>query len=94
MYNIKAQPAAVALYDAMWLGGYGIVQRGDEKGTGGMLLLQAFKANNEVAGIRIFRNSNLYMKGKAKGTPAANRNQRFIDGIQYYHRFIKPTLKR
>lgn len=94
MYNIKAQPAAVALYDAMWLGGYGIVQRGGEKGTGGMLLLQAFKANNEVEGIRIFRNSKMYMEGKAKGTPAANRNQRFIDGIQYYHRFIKPTLKR
>ena len=94
MYNVKAQPAAVALYDAIWLGGHGVVQRGDENGTGGKLILQAFLAQDEVTGMRIFRKSKLYMEGKAKGTPAANRNQRFIDGIQYYHRFIKPTLKR
>ena len=94
MYNTKAQPAAVALYDAIWLGGHGVVQRGGEKGTGGKLILQAFLAQDEVTGMRIFRNSKMYMEGKAKGTPAANRNQRFIDGIQYYHRFIKPTLKR
>lgn len=94
MYNVKAQPAAVALYDAIWLGGHGVVQRGGAGGTGGMLILQAFLAQDEVTGMRIFRNSKMYMEGKAKGTPAANRNQRFIDGIQYYHRFIKPTLKR
>ena len=59
-----------------------------------MLLLQAFKAKDEVTGMRIFRNSKMYMEGKARGTPAYNRNQRFMDGIQYYHRFIKPTLKQ
>ena len=97
MYNPKAKPAAIALYDATWLGGNGVPQTGKvgkAKGTGGKLILQAFQAPNETEALRIFYNSNLYMKGKAKGTPAANRNQRFIDGIQYYHRFIKPTLKR
>lgn len=97
MYDHRAQAAAVALYDATWLGGNGIKQTGSTgkaRGTGGQLILQAYQAPNETEALRIFYNSNLYMKGKAVGTPAYNRNQRFIEGIRQYHRLIKPTLKK
>ena len=70
---------SAAIYDAVWFGGKG----------GGQMLAKAYNAKSVVEGQRIFYNSPLYMKGKAVGTPAARRNQMFLDAIKYHHEQYK-----
>lgn len=68
-----------AMYDAVWFGGRG----------GGLMMKEAFNAKSTVDGHRIFMSSPLYMKDKAVGTPAARRNQMFLDAIKYHHEQYK-----
>ena len=73
-----------AIYDATWFGGKG----------GGQTIAKAFQAGSVVEGHRIFRNSPMYMKGKAVGTPAYKRNEFFLNAIKYYHEQYKPTIRK
>lgn len=73
-----------AVYDATWFGGKG----------GGQTIVKAFQAGSVVEGHRIFRNSPMYMKGKAVGTPAYKRNEFFLNAIKYYHEQYKPTIRK
>ena len=73
-----------AIYDATWFGGKG----------GGQTIAKAFRAGSVVEGHRIFRNSPMYMKGKAVGTPAYKRNEFFLNAIKYYHEQYKPTIRK
>lgn len=73
-----------AIYDATWFGGKG----------GGQTIARAFQAGSVVEGHRIFRNSPMYMKGKAVGTPAYKRNEFFLNAIKYYHEQYKPTIRK
>jgi len=73
-----------AIYDATWFGGKG----------GGQTIAKAFQAGSVVEGHRIFRNSPMFMKGKAVGTPAYKRNEFFLNAIKYYHEQYKPTIRK
>lgn len=73
-----------AIYDATWFGGKG----------GGQTIARAFQAGSVVEGQRVFRNSPMYMKGKAVGTPAYKRNEFFLNAIKYYHEQYKPTIRK
>lgn len=73
-----------AIYDATWFGGKG----------GGQTIVKAFQAGSVVEGQRVFRNSPMYMKGKAVGTPAYKRNEFFLNAIKYYHEQYKPTIRK
>lgn len=73
-----------AIYDATWFGGKG----------GGQTIAKAFQAGSVVEGHSIFRNSPMYMKGKAVGTPAYKRNEFFLNAIKYYHELYKPTIRK
>lgn len=78
-----AMPVA-AIYDATWFGGKG----------GGQTIVKAFQAGSVVEGQRVFRNSPMFMKGKAVGTPAYKRNEFFLNAIKYYHEQYKPTIHK
>lgn len=73
-----------AIYDATWFGGKG----------GGQTIVKAFQAGSVVEGQRVFRNSPMFMKGKAVGTPAYKRNEFFLNAIKYYHEQYKPTIRK
>lgn len=73
-----------AIYDATWFGGKG----------GGQTIARAFQAGSVVEGQRVFRNSPMFMKGKAVGTPAYKRNEFFLNAIKYYHEQYKPTIRK
>lgn len=73
-----------AIYDATWFGGKG----------GGQTIVRAFQAGSVVEGQRVFRNSPMFMKGKAVGTPAYKRNEFFLNAIKYYHEQYKPTIRK
>lgn len=73
-----------AIYDATWFGGKG----------GGQTIVKAFQAGSVVEGQRVFRNSPMFMKGKAIGTPAYKRNEFFLNAIKYYHEQYKPTIRK
>lgn len=73
-----------AIYDATWFGGKG----------GGQTIVRALQAGSVVEGQRIFRNSPMFMQGKAVGTPAYRRNEFFLNAIKYYHEQYKPTIRK
>ena len=73
-----------AIYDATWFGGKG----------GGQTIVRALQAGSTVEGQRIFRNSAMFMKDKAVGTPAYKRNEFFLNAIKYYHEQYKPTIRK
>ena len=56
--------------------------------------VKAFQAGSVVEGQRVFRNSPMFMKGKAVGTPAYKRNEFFLNAIKYYHEQYKPTIRK